>query len=723
MRRALGTCFVCCALLLSLTCSAQHAQAPVVQDFSFLVVTDTHQTANGSTEPLSQLVTAATQSSTPPAFIIDTGDVTEAGRPEEYARFKEAISGLAPAHIAFYAVPGNHDVRWSPNGKLGFEEQFGKRYQSFDYGGIHFVLLDTTVLLEHWGHLDQAELDWLSKDMKKVKPETPVMLFMHHWIGRDVPSVRPIDDEFALWPPLRDHNVVAIFTGHGHSDLFWRTNGVATFMARGLYQGSYHRVNVTPLLAHIKRIVKEKPDPVDVTDIALSRKDHPSELQVAWDDPDVPFLARRRPMARLEPRSIDDNPDKETGEYRVDDGPWKPMTKDARDIWRDTFPTAGLSIGVHSADIRITTSNGRVLTNEAIFEVERDEKEATRKWAMTVEAPIQSSPVLVHDMLYVTSIDGRVSAIEAAKGHRKWFCATHGPITGSVTVEGQNLYVGSSDHDLYCIDRGDGHVNWHTDVGAPIWATPAVAQGIVCVGAAGKIVGIDISNGKIKWSQPAGSFFQSRAATDGTSFYLGGWDNALYALNATDGTVRWKAPMGKTQSGKGSLSFYFSPAISSPMVLDGRVYVCTDDGLLHAVDASNGMDVWAVHSPQGGDTFGYSSPVIANGRIYVAGLGDHGDVYALDASTGSLIWQIPTGQTIYDSSPKLSPDGSSLAIMGVRGNVSVLDTGTGKKRWSYALGPGNIFSTPEYDGSVVYTTTMANDVQAIAAPTAGEAGK
>ena len=119
------------------------------------------------------------------------------------------------------------------------------------------------------------------------------------------------------------------------------------------------------------------------------------------------------------------------------------------------------------------------------------------------------------------------------------------------------------------------------------------------------------------------------------------------------------------------------------------------------------------------DSFGYSTPVVVGPFIYLAGLGKNGDVYSLDAGTGSIQWRVSTGQTIYDSSPHLAPDGKTFAIMGVRGRVSVLDTRTGKRVWGYELGPGNIFSTPEYDGQHLYTTTMANDVQCINAPRCG----
>ena len=709
MSRKFGPLIVSFALCLcGLTVHAQNSAEKQSETFTFLDISDTHQTANGDIAPLRKLAEDAARMNPKPAFIIDTGDITEAGRPEEYARFREAIAHLTSAGIGFYATPGNHDVRWSPDGKEGFARVFGKLYQSFDYDGMHFVLLDSTVSLEHWGHFDKAELDWLTKDLKRIKPETPVFLFMHHPIGRDKPSTRFIDNENDLNPVLHGHNVVAMFTGHGHQDLAWQTSGVTTVMPRGLYQGSYYRVQVSPILVTLDRVVKEQPALIHVASIPIVRKSRPSLLRVGWDDPDVPFLERRRIAATLTPRAITDNADTEKAEYRLDDEAYVPMKKDARDIWRGEFPTRDISIGIHTADVRVTTSNGVALEDELIFEVERNLDEPTRKWAINLDGPIQSSPLLGKGVVYVSSLDGHTYALDTEKGKHLWSFPTKGQFLASPILVGGSLFIGGTDHYLYALDAANGHQHWKYDTGSPLFATASVAQGIVCVGGNGRIYGIDANSGVMRWTQPAGSFFQSAAATDGTTFYLGGWDNTLYALDARTGTPRWTVKMGS--------SFYFSPAIAAPTVVKGRVYVASNDGVLHCVDAQNGHDQWAVHAPAGGDSFGYSSPTVDAGRVYIGGLGEQGNVYALNADTGDLVWQAKTGQIIYDSSPRLAPDGGSLAIMGVRGKVSVLDSTHGNLLWKYELGPGNIFSTPAYDGKVVYTTTMANDVQALNGP-------
>ncbi len=697
------------AILLALANASLGALAQQQPDrFTFLDITDTHQTANGSLEPLRQLVAGAIEGTGRPAFIVDTGDITETGRPEEYGQFKSAISPLASAKIAFYAVPGNHDVRWNPGGKQDFAREFGRAYQSFDFGGAHFLLLDSTVALEHLGHFDKAEMDWLDRDLKHQRADTPIFIFLHHPIGRDSTTNRFVDNEYDLVKRFAGHNVVAIFTGHGHADLAWKTNGIDTLMCKGLYQGSYYKVGVTPVLVTVDRVYTLSPGPVFHLTIPIQRRSRPSQLRAGWDDPNIPFLERKRPAVTLEPRAVTDNPDKEKAEYRIEDGPWKPMAKDARDIWRDVFPTRPLSVGVHSATVRLTTSNTVSLSDELIFEVERSGSEPTQRWAINLDGPIQSSPELVGRTLYVSCVDGRVYSLTADKGKKHWTFPTRGAILGSPIVREDSLYVASTDHCVYSIDVANGKQRWKYDTGSALVSTPALAGGTLCVGGNKTIYGIDAVHGSLRWSRPTDGFFQSRAATDGTTFYLGGWDNQVYALDAATGVPRWTRKLGR--------AFYNSPAISSPAVANGKVFICTNDNTLHALDARSGSVLWSIGAPKESDPLGYSSPIVLGSAVYIAGLGDRGDVYCFGVSGGSLKWQTSTGQGIYDSAVRPSPDGRSLAIMGFRGRVSVLDTGDGRRQWGYELGPGNIFSTPAYDGAAVYTVTMANDVQAIAGP-------
>ncbi len=706
-----------CLSLLGAVQSPVYAQKSS-STFAFVHITDIHQTANGSTDPFTALANATTTMPIRPSFVIATGDITEAGKAEEYERVKKTLPNFTSQNIGFYAVPGNHDTRWTPNGKQVFEKFFGKTYQSFDYEGTHFILLDSTVRLSHWGHFDSDELEWLGRDLKRVHADTPIFLFMHHWMGRDTADTRPIDNEYDFWPLFRGKNLLGIFTGHGHQDLTWKTHGITTVMAKGLYQGSYHRVTVSPVMVTIERISKENSKGEVVARIPVKGNSARSQLRVGWNDPNLPYLVRRRPTALLEPRAFQDTTEGEIAEYRVDGGEWAPLKRDSRDIWSETFLTKSLTVGIHTAGVRLTTSNHEPLEDELIFEVEREINEPNRRWAVDLKDAIQSDPLVSEEFVYVTCLDRYVYALLKSNGKTKWSYKTDGEIVGSPVLQGGTLYVASSDGNLYALEADNGRFLWKYDTGQPIVATPSVSGGVVSVGGTNKIVGVHTDSGQLAWTVPTSGFFQSRAVTDGTNFYLGGWDNTLYAISAKSGEVVWRVTLGFSASGQSS--FYYAPAISSPALESGRVYICSNDGYLHALSTQNGGEVWKVRAPKGGGAFGYSSPSVVAGTIYLASLGEEGVVYALDSKDGSVKWQSKTNQNIYDSSVKVAPDGNSLVIIGVRGRVSVLDTHSGKRLWGYELGPGNVLSTPDYDGKVVYTTTMARDVQALNAPGVGD---
>ena len=281
-------------LCLTGTAWAQRPNTQTQDTYSFLHVTDTGQTAGGE-DVLQRLVQDRNGLSLRPSFVIDTGNLTESGQASEYARVRQSVSALKDAGLDFYAVPGNHDVRWCPEGKEAFAAAFGKLHQSFDRGGVHFILLDSTVLLEHWGHFDKAELDWLARDVKRLRPDTPILLFVHHWLGRETPDKRPVDNEFELWPVFQGRNLMAVFSGHGKADLTWTFNGVTAVMAKELSQGSFHQITVTPLMITIERITKAQPKPQMIAKIPVRGRASRSVLLAGWNDPDVPFLTRRRP--------------------------------------------------------------------------------------------------------------------------------------------------------------------------------------------------------------------------------------------------------------------------------------------------------------------------------------------------------------------------------------------------------------------------------------------
>jgi outer membrane protein assembly factor BamB len=69
------------------------------------------------------------------------------------------------------------------------------------------------------------------------------------------------------------------------------------------------------------------------------------------------------------------------------------------------------------------------------------------------------------------------------------------------------------------------------------------------------------------------------------------------------------------------------------------------DGNTYALNASTGALLWRYTTEE------FSSPAVANGVVYI-GSGDN-NVYALNASTGALLWKYTTGAPV-ESSPAVA---------------------------------------------------------------------
>lgn len=85
------------------------------------------------------------------------------------------------------------------------------------------------------------------------------------------------------------------------------------------------------------------------------------------------------------------------------------------------------------------------------------------------------------------------------------------------------------------------------------------------------------------------------------------------------------------------------PVKSSPAIVQGRVYVGSDDGTIYSLSLTNGTKAWAYKT--GGPV--ESSPLVLEGKVF-AGSGD-GFLYALDAQNGKLLWKYETGDKIVGS--------------------------------------------------------------------------
>lgn len=149
----------------------------------------------------------------------------------------------------------------------------------------------------------------------------------------------------------------------------------------------------------------------------------------------------------------------------------------------------------------------------------------------------------------------------------------------------------------------------------------------------------------------------------------------LYALNP-DGSIKWLFTSEGFVSG-------------SPMVGAGDIiYLATgsrnhDDGSYYAFN-NEGKVLWEYNVPE--DLYSYSDAIGLDGTIYFAG--SAGTLYALNPD-GSLKWQTRgfNGFNNYGhTSMAMSPDGLNLYVMGLDSTLNAVDAQTGSVIWQYFKG-------------------------------------
>ena len=612
--------------------------------------------------------------SLPFAFGINGGDVTDYGWVGEYRNYRELLK-LLPFPVRH--VPGNHDVRWSPLGPKAYKQGTqSPMFESFDHRGCHFILLDSTIPLSHYGHFESEMLRWMKSDLSKISRETPLFIVTHHWVGRDGIMV---DNEESMLRLIEPYNVKILLNAHGHSDLLWTWNGIQNTMNRGLYQLSYERIEVDRKANEVRmsRRTKEKPQQELLVTVPLKA---PTTRNQLWSVPAV-----LSPEKTLHPFGHE--------EYRWDDNKWQPLTE---------FGISGSNLvdGTHRLSLR--TKHEYVTAGRT--NLTSDHAKLKERWRAQLSGGVMSHLLLHESQLFVSTMDGSLAVFEADRGRPIWHEKLGDYAHSSPVVSGNVVVVGSADGFVHARDRRTGKPRWKFKTEGPVYASGTIAKGVVSIASGdGCIYGIDLETGDRRWkySLPSGNsaFIQSQATNDGTRAFFGAWDSHLYALDILSGELVFRAGCCADRS------FAYSPAIGGPVVANGNVYVPANGNVLYCFNAENGNEVWQAKSP--GDKFGYSAPTFTNGLVVAGNLGDKGEVRAVDAKTAEIKWTATTGSVIYDSSPV--SNGSLLAIGSVSGLLNLIEVISGKIVAQHQLPVGHFLSSPAIDKNRVYTATY-NDL-------------
>jgi outer membrane protein assembly factor BamB len=406
--------------------------------------------------------------------------------------------------------------------------------------------------------------------------------------------------------------------------------------------------------------------------------------------------------------------------------------KTGTELWRTPY-TAGVSYGMSYADGKVF--HGGLDNNMDCW----DANTGKLLWSYnphTWYGQWASSSGYAYGMIYEHNQDNYIYAINATTGQLVW--RQGGPgiwYSNTLSIADGKVYVqmGEKEYrdfdsgefaysEFDCFDAYTGELVWTLPMenGAPFnfqcnaygnlyviptisYNTPGVFEGSEYVGelwcisdnvnngwsmfmadAAHSGEGAGPTNLKLKWTFNAGAQIVSPATCVNGVTYFGASNNKIYAVDANTGVQKWAFTTG--------FKMY-----SAPAVVNGKVYTGADDGNIYCIDANTGSQIWKTFA--GGVTnnilaIGQSqtraSPMVFNGKVYVGSL--DGNLYCLDANTGSVIWKfMGVSPCVILATPAISDNAIYLA----------------STRGGYKVGSGSAVSNGDFyklnlEGNVIW---------------------
>ncbi|MFD7510810.1 serine/threonine-protein kinase [Streptomyces sp. NPDC059853] len=217
---------------------------------------------------------------------------------------------------------------------------------------------------------------------------------------------------------------------------------------------------------------------------------------------------------------------------------------------------------------------------------------------------------------------------------------------------------------------------WRFRMTNDLWGTPLVRDGLLYV-TSFEVHALDVASGRRQFKTREVAW--SMAVTGGKVLASDG--PSLYALDATDGSDRWRVPT--------------EGWIYGLRAERGTVLTATRGGGVQVWEAGTGEQLWELSGAHTDFETRETAPLIHGGAVYAWG---EGQLYVLEARTGSELWRYPVGDaTATGGVPvRICPTDDGTVYVAAGSRVLALDAATGAERWRFDT-PAAILAPPAYE--------------------------
>lgn len=303
--------------------------------------------------------------------------------------------------------------------------------------------------------------------------------------------------------------------------------------------------------------------------------------------------------------------------WRFDSGTGKRYSEEDMNADAGSFPAPTVSGGL----VFFSSHNGTVY---AI-----DTASGSEKWRFRAQAAWLSEPVSFGGKVFVGTDEGNLYALDTVTGSKKWSvtmprdaASVSAPAVGAGVVVYPSLIGGV----VNAFDQETGHQRWKwkQTVKEEDWlchGMRVLAEGyrmFIGAGGCGQVAALESLTGRLAWDgqiptqQDAPEVFLKVASLE--TVLAQAEDGVLYAFNSVNGKIKWKFSVrGGSWSAKCSIEA-------------GTFYVLETDGRLSALDEDSGKRKWEARlsgqKRSRSDDDGFSPPqylAVSSGLIYVVG--------------------------------------------------------------------------------------------------------
>lgn len=300
----------------------------------------------------------------------------------------------------------------------------------------------------------------------------------------------------------------------------------------------------------------------------------------------------------------------------TDEGFWAFSLKDGKEIWKYSVEYGVLAPAAfwktsetEKTEKKDEQETGLLLFGDSDGILHAVDSETGKiRWQFKTKGAIDNSPNIDQETgrVLIGSQDGSLYALEALSGKLVWEYQAGDQIRCFPTILGPRCFVAGCDSMLHVVDLDKGTLVTKIDLEAPTGSTPTVYENRLFFGTEGnEFLAVDWNTEtqatKIAWRYKTQQAVRGPAACSDGLVVFCGMDRTVQALDIKTGETRW------TFRTKGRMEH------SGPVIVGNRIYVPSSDSFLYVLNLQTGEKLDAVELS--GKLL--ASPAVVDNRVVI----------------------------------------------------------------------------------------------------------